>query len=117
MIDPKLKDKVVLITGGNNPYGIGAAIARAFARQGASVFIHYFRRNIDISNHKQKQDGSKTPGLSLFFEQQQKDTSEVIKSIHTIGGKVDSFEGDLANPAIIKKCLIVLKMFWGRLIF
>ena len=31
MIDPGLKDKVVLVTGGNNPFGIGAAIARAFA--------------------------------------------------------------------------------------
>lgn len=29
MIDPNLKDKVALITGGNNPFGIGAAIARA----------------------------------------------------------------------------------------
>jgi len=31
MIDPGLTKKVVLITGGNNPYGIGAAIARNFA--------------------------------------------------------------------------------------
>ena len=43
MIDPGVKDKVVLITGGNNPFGIGAAIARAFASHGAKVFIHYFR--------------------------------------------------------------------------
>jgi NAD(P)-dependent dehydrogenase (short-subunit alcohol dehydrogenase family) len=33
VIDPGLKDKVVLVTGGNNPFGIGAAIARAFACQ------------------------------------------------------------------------------------
>lgn len=33
MIDPKLRDKVVLLTGGN--HGIGAATARAFAAQGA----------------------------------------------------------------------------------
>ena len=43
MIDPGLKDKVVLITGANNPYGIGAATARAFAAQGARVFLHFFR--------------------------------------------------------------------------
>jgi 3-oxoacyl-[acyl-carrier protein] reductase len=42
MIDPGLKDKVALITGGNNRFGIGAAIARAFASHGARVFIHYF---------------------------------------------------------------------------
>jgi NAD(P)-dependent dehydrogenase (short-subunit alcohol dehydrogenase family) len=28
MIDPGLKDKTVLVTGGNNPHGIGAATAR-----------------------------------------------------------------------------------------
>lgn len=36
MLDPGLKDRVVLITGGNNPYGIGAATAKAFAAQGKS---------------------------------------------------------------------------------
>ena len=34
MIDPGIKEKVVILTGGNNPYGIGAAVARAFACQG-----------------------------------------------------------------------------------
>ncbi len=42
MLDPLLKDKVVLITGANNPCGIGAATARAFAAQGARVFLHYY---------------------------------------------------------------------------
>jgi NAD(P)-dependent dehydrogenase (short-subunit alcohol dehydrogenase family) len=31
MIDPGLRNKVVLVTGANNPFGIGAAIAEAFA--------------------------------------------------------------------------------------
>ena len=43
MIDPGLDGKVVLITGANNPYGIGAATAKAFAAQGARVFLHFFR--------------------------------------------------------------------------
>ena len=41
MIDTTLKNKVVLITGAN--HGIGAATARAFASQGAKVFITYPR--------------------------------------------------------------------------
>jgi 3-oxoacyl-[acyl-carrier protein] reductase len=32
-----LKNKIVLITGANNPFGIGAETARAFARKGAKV--------------------------------------------------------------------------------
>ena len=37
MIDYGLKGRVALITGANNPQGIGAATALAFAREGAEV--------------------------------------------------------------------------------
>ena len=39
MIDPGLEGKTVLITGANNPFGIGAATVRAFFAQGARVFL------------------------------------------------------------------------------
>ena len=41
MIDYGLKDKVALITGANNPQGIGAATALTFAREGAKVVLVY----------------------------------------------------------------------------
>ena len=41
MIDYGLKDKVALITGANNPQGIGATTAFAFAREGAKVVLVY----------------------------------------------------------------------------
>ena len=41
MIDYGLKDKVALITGTNNPQGIGATTALAFAREGAKVVLVY----------------------------------------------------------------------------
>ena len=41
MIDYGLKDKVALITGANNPQGIGAASALAFAREGAKIILVY----------------------------------------------------------------------------
>lgn len=39
-----LEDKVALITGASRAVGIGAAIARELARDGADVFITYYRR-------------------------------------------------------------------------
>ena len=43
MIDYGLKDKVALITGANNPQGIGATTAFAFAREGAKLVLVYKR--------------------------------------------------------------------------
>ena len=43
MVNYGLTDKVVLITGANNPWGIGAATAFAFAREGAKVALVYKR--------------------------------------------------------------------------
>lgn len=41
MLDYGLTDKVAIITGANNPQGIGAATALAFAREGAKVVLVY----------------------------------------------------------------------------
>jgi 3-oxoacyl-[acyl-carrier protein] reductase len=95
MIDPGLKDKVALITGGNNPFGIGAAIAQGFASNGAKVFIHYFRQAAELSNEDQKISESQKPGLAFFFKQQAKTADEVLESIRRTGGNAESWEGDL----------------------
>jgi 3-oxoacyl-[acyl-carrier protein] reductase len=100
MIDPGLKDKIVLVTGGNNPHGIGAATARAFAAQGAAVFIHYIRQPFDpkgVTDQKALQ----TPGLPYFFAQQAKSPEEVVQEIQKAGGKAGSWECDLAIPKAI----------------
>ena len=41
MVDYGLKNKVAIITGTNNPQGIGATTALAFAREGAKVVLVY----------------------------------------------------------------------------
>jgi 3-oxoacyl-[acyl-carrier protein] reductase len=98
VIDPGLKDKVALITGGNNPFGIGAAIARALASHGAKVFIHYFRQATVLSSDDQKSHESQNPGLEFFFKQQAKTADEVLASIRGSGGNAESWEGDLREP-------------------
>ena len=100
MIDPGLKDKTVLITGGNNPHGIGAATARAFAAQGAAVFIHYLRQPFDSKSVKDQKE-LQTPGLPFFFSQQDKSAEEVVHEIKKAGGKAATWECDLAIPKAI----------------
>jgi 3-oxoacyl-[acyl-carrier protein] reductase len=95
MIDSGLKDKTVLVTGGNNPLGIGAATARAFAAQGAAVFIHYLRQPFDSKSVKDQKE-LQTPGLPFFFSQQAKSAVEVVQEIKKAGGKAASWECDLA---------------------
>ena len=52
MIDYGLNGRVVIITGANNPQGIGATTAISFARQGAKVVLVYKKipREFDESN-------------------------------------------------------------------
>ena len=63
MINYGLKDRVAIITGANNPWGIGATTALAFAREGAKVVLVYKRlfRNFDAS----KTDCN---GVDRYFE-------------------------------------------------
>ena len=94
MIDPGLTGKVALVTGGNNPYGIGAAIAREFASHGVRVFIHGFCQEIDFPSDSRETK----PGLAFFFEQQRKTAHEVTESIREAGGEAQHWVGDLKNP-------------------
>ncbi len=95
MIDPGLKDKVALVTGGNNPFGIGASIARTLASHGAPVFIHYFQHAVEPGDEERDSGQSREPGLPFFFRQQAKTADEVVASIRESGGKAESWEGDL----------------------
>jgi len=100
MIDPKLEDKVVLITGAN--HGIGAATARAFATQGAKIFITYYREpphfNEDAYTRARAEDRG-SPELYEALQQQEPDA--IIADIHTSGGEAVAHETDLSEAANI----------------
>jgi 3-oxoacyl-[acyl-carrier protein] reductase len=95
MIDAGIEGKVVLITGANNPYGIGAGIARAFAAQGAKIFLHYFRGPGAATPH------AGMPGESFYHAQQAKSADEVLAEARGIGVEADAGEADLADAGTI----------------
>ncbi len=102
MIDPGLNGKVALITGAHSPYGIGAAAARAFAAQGAAVFITYLRQRIDLSPQAAEAPGViDAPGEAFYRAAQQLTAEAVVGEIRAAGGRVEAIEADLADPASV----------------
>jgi 3-oxoacyl-[acyl-carrier protein] reductase len=98
MIDPGLQNKVVLVTGGNNPYGIGAATAKAFAAQGAKVFIQYLRMSPSDAGAPSPDP---TPGRAFYDSQRAKSADEVVDTIRQLAGQIEAWETDLTNPVAI----------------
>ena len=87
------------MTGGNNPHGIGAATAMAFAAEGAAVFIQYYRSPLGRTSRELVE----TPGKDFYLEQQDKSADDIVRAIRERGGKADACEGDLADPTLIPR--------------
>ena len=103
MLETGLDGKVALITGANSPYGIGAAAARAFAAQGAAVFITYLRQRIDLSPQAAEEapNAAGGPGEAFYYAAQQLTADAVVQQIRAAGGRVEAFEADLADPTTV----------------
>jgi 3-oxoacyl-[acyl-carrier protein] reductase len=85
---PGLDGRVAIVTGAN--HGIGAATALELARHGASVLISYFRML----------PGEPDPERPDAYDRDRgTDASAVVTAIREAGGKADSVEADLTDPA------------------
>ena len=98
MINYGLKNKVALITGANNPQGIGATTALSFAREGARVVLVYKR--IPRAFNESKTDNN---GVDRYFAANASDASEVEKKLKEINADYIVIEGDISNEDSVKK--------------
>lgn len=104
MIDPKLDGKVVLVTGANNVKGIGAAVAAAFARQGAKVLLSYLRLSprefgIDQSEAARAVEA----GMPFYHARRAESAVQVVEAIQAAGGWAEALEADLTDPTQIAR--------------
>ena len=102
MINPGIDGKVALITGAN--HGIGAATAIAMARQGARVFLSYFRESSPYTEAELAMaETAGTGGVLLYWAQHRLSADRVIEAIQRDAGTVAAREADLGDPANIPR--------------
>ena len=91
MIDYGLKDKVALITGANNPFGIGATTALAFAREGARVVLVY--KKVDRPFDATRTDKN---GVDRYYSASAGDASVVEAKLKAMNADYLIIESDIS---------------------
>ena len=97
MVNYGLKDRVALITGANNPQGIGAATALAFAREGAKVALAY--KKVDRQFDKDKTDKN---GADRYYAANAGGTETVESKLRKMNADYMVIESDISDEAAVK---------------
>ena len=97
MIDYELHDRVVLVTGANNPQGIGAATVMAFARAGAKVALVYKKLPRAYDESKTGQNGT-----DRYFKANAGDAAQVEQQLMEMNAQYLILEQDISNEADVK---------------
>lgn len=97
MVNYGLKDRVVLITGANNPQGIGATTAFAFAREGAKVALVYKKIPRAFDEAKINQNGA-----DRYFKANAGNADVVESKLKEMDADYIIMERDISNEADVK---------------
>lgn len=109
MVDYGLKDRVAIITGANNPWGIGATTALAFAREGAKVVLVY--KKLPRPFDKNKTDRN---GVDRYFEANAGNADAVESKLKTMGADYLVLECDISNEDAVKNIYSTVTERYGR---
>jgi 3-oxoacyl-[acyl-carrier protein] reductase len=98
VIDPKLRGKVAVVTGANNPKGIGAAVAVALAAQGVAVFLTYLREPPAAGSESSRPAVAPAPGEAFYRVQNAAAADAVVGRVRRHGVRCGALEIDLTEP-------------------
>ena len=109
MISYSLQDKVAIVTGANNPQGIGATTALAFAREGAKVVLVY--KKIDRPYDINKVDVN---GADRYYAANAGDAAEVESRLKEMKADYLVLEKDITDETSVKEIYSAVMERYGR---
>ena len=109
MISYSLQDKVAIVTGANNPQGIGATTALAFAREGAKVVLVY--KKIDRPYDINKVDVN---GADRYYAANAGDAAEVERRLMEMNADYLVLEKDITDEKSVKEIYSAVMERYGR---
>ena len=109
MVSYGLQDKVALITGTNNPQGIGAATALAFAREGARLVLVYKKEPRPFDESKTGQNGT-----DRYFAANAGSADAVAARLRELGADFMILESDVSDEEAVKKIYAAARERYGR---
>ena len=109
MINYGLKDKVAIITGANNPQGIGATTALTFAREGAKVVLVYKRILREFDENKTDKNG-----VDRYFKSNAENADIVESKLKEMNADYIILESDISNEDSVKQIYLDVIEKYGK---
>ena len=109
MIDYGLKDRVAIITGANNPWGIGAATAIAFAREGARVVLIYKKTDRPFDATKTDKNGA-----DRYYCANAGNADAVEAELKKLNADYIVLESDISDEEAVKGIYSAVLQKYGR---
>lgn len=110
MINYGLENRVAIITGANNPQGIGATTAFAFAREGAKVVLIY--KKVFRPFDKNKTDKN---GVDKYYKANAENADIVESKLKGMNADYIILEDDISNEESVKKIYSTVIERYGRI--
>ena len=96
MVDYGLSGKVAIVTGANNPQGIGAATVLALAKEGAKVVLLFKRLPREYDEGKADQNG-----VDRYFRANAGGAEAVEEELRKLGADYLIIESDISDEAAV----------------
>ena len=109
MVNYGLQDRVALITGANNPQGIGATTALAFAREGAKVVLVYKKVSRPFDPSKTGQNG-----VDRYYAANAGNADAVEEKLKELNADYLILESDISNEDAVKDIYAAAMERFGR---